>query len=235
MLYLEVVLKSVLSLSILFVLSKWIGSRQMSEMSMFDYINGITIGSIAAEASITVDDDVLVPLCAMLIYGGATVLLSWLSDKSLPARRFIVGRPYVIYQNGEFIYKHLKKCKIDLSEFLMAAREAGYFDLSELEAVVYEHNGKFSFLPVSDSKPLTPKDMNIELEKNYVFANIIMEGKIMPENLRYAGRDENWLNTQLEGQNIKDIKEVFLGVCNPGGDCYFFRKNTTKIGEDILL
>lgn len=235
MLYVEVVIRALASLLVLFVISKWIGCRQMSEMSMFDYINGITIGSIAAEAAISVDDDIWITVLAMLIYGGATVFLSWVSDKSLTARRFIVGRPYILYQNGAFYYDNLKKSKIDLSELLTAAREAGYFDFADLEAVVYEHNGKFSFLSKGESKPLTPKDVGYSVEKNYVFASVIMEGQIMPENLKHVGRDENWLNKQLAQHNIKDIKDVFLGICDPNGTCYFFPKNTSKVYDDILL
>ena len=106
--FLQIFLRSILSLMMLFIITKWIGCRQISEMSMFDYINGITIGSIAAELASS-DIDIWTPIIAMIIYGVAAFVLSWLSDKSLILRRFIVGRPYVLYQNETFMYCSLSK------------------------------------------------------------------------------------------------------------------------------
>lgn len=232
--FLQIFLRSILSLMMLFIITKWIGCRQISEMSMFDYINGITIGSIAAELASS-DIDIWTPIIAMIIYGVAAFVLSWLSDKSLILRRFIVGRPYVLYQNETFMYCNMKKNKIDVSEFLTAARGAGYFDLSQIQSAILESNGKISFLPKAEHRPMTPQDMQLQPQKEYVFANVILEGRIMSENLKHMGRDINWLKKQMQIHNINDEKEVFLGICDGNNDCYFFKKEKEEKQTDVLL
>ena len=234
MIYIQVVMKAMLALVVLFVLTKLEGSRQMSELSMFDYINSITIGSIAAELAIETDD-FFVPLIAMVTFGLGAMLLSWLSDKNINLRRFIEGRPYIIYQNGTLVYDNMKKNKIDINELLMMCREAGYFDLSELQSVILESNGKMSFLPKSQYRPTTPKDLGICTESAFLFANVILEGKLMEDNLRKTGRDKKWLLKQMEAQNIKSIEEVFLAICDGNDHCYFFQKENDSHISDVFM
>lgn len=232
--YLQVFIQTIISITVLFLLAKWIGCRQISQMSIFDYINGITIGSIAAEVAVT-KENVLEALLAMTMYAGATVILSIISEKSMRLRRIIIGKPYVLYHNERFYYENMKKNKIDLHEFLMAARSDGYFDLSEIQDAILESNGKISFLPKSEHKPITPKDLTLKPEKSYVFSNIIMEGKIMSDNLRHIGRDEKWLRKQMDIHAIKDEKGVFLAICDGNNNCYFFEKEKVTNKKDVLV
>lgn len=232
--YLQVLLRSIFSLVVLFLLTKWIGCRQMSEMSMFDYINGITIGSIAAEMAAS-DIDFVIPLIAMVTYGLVAVLLSFCSDKSIAMRRIIVGRPYILYINDTFMYQNMKKNKIDIFELLTASREAGYFDMSQVQAVILESNGRMSFLPKAEHRPITAQDIALEIEKDYVCSNIILEGKIMSKNLEHIGQDEKWLRKQMEMCNIKNEKDIFLGIYNGNEKCQFYRKSDGKQDIDILI
>ena len=232
--YIQVFIHTLVSIIVLFLLAKWIGCRQISQMSIFDYINGITIGSIAAEVAVT-KENVLEPLLAMTMYAGATVLLSFISEKSMKLRRIIIGRPYVLYHKDRFYYENMKKNKIDLHEFLMAARSDGYFDLSEIQDAILECNGKISFLPKSEHRPVTPKDLTLQPEKSYIFSNVIMEGKIMYDNLRHIGRDEKWLSKQMDIHGIKDIENVFLAIGDGNNNCYFFEKERSTNSKDVLV
>ncbi len=117
------------SIIAIFVLTKLMGYRQMSQMSMFDYINGITIGSIAAEMATSLEENFMQPLIAMIVYALSAILLSWISSKSIRARRVIEGKPLVLLNHGELYGENLKKAKIDVSEFLVQCRVNGYFDV----------------------------------------------------------------------------------------------------------
>ena len=123
---------SIGSILAIFILTKLLGYRQMSQMSMFDYINGITIGSIAAEMATSLENNFTQPLTAMIVYALAALLLSWLGTKSIKARRLIEGTPLVLMNNGELYRENLKKAKIDVTEFLVQCRGQGYFDVSKL-------------------------------------------------------------------------------------------------------
>ena len=172
------------SIIAIFILTKIMGYRQMSQMSMFDYIISITIGSIAAEMSTALDKNFAQPLTAMIVYALSAVLLSWISSKSIRIRRVVEGKPLVLLNNGELYLGNLKRAKIDVSEFLEQCRVSGYFDVSKLETAVLEANGKISFLPKSADRPMTPSDMNLSPQQDFMVANVIVDGKVMKENLR---------------------------------------------------
>ena len=152
---LYIIILSIASIIELFILCKLMGYRQLSQLSMFDYVNGITIGNIAAEMATSLDDSFVEPLIAMIVYAMAALLLSWWSSKSIRARRIISGKPTLLLNNGKLFEKNFRKAKIDLNEFLSQCRINGYFDISELESAILEENGHISFLPKSGNRPLT--------------------------------------------------------------------------------
>ena len=137
---LYIIILSTASIVELFILCKLMGYRQLSQLSMFDYVNGITIGSIAAEMATSQDDSFVEPLVAMIVYALAAILLSWWSSKSIRARRIISGNPALLLNNGKLFEKNFRKAKIDLNEFLSQCRINGYFDISQLESAILEEN-----------------------------------------------------------------------------------------------
>jgi len=210
----KIIYCSVGSVIVLFFLTKLMGARQMSQLSMFDYIIGITIGSIAAEMATSIQDNFAEPLIAMVIYAAAAILLSKISEKSITLRRYIVGKPVFIFNNGKLYRKNMKKSHIDLSEFLTQCRVNGYFDLSSLKSAILEPNGRISFLPSSLNRPVTPQDLNLTVPDDSAAAAIILDGHLMHENLRHTGNNEKWLEKQLRAHNINSVAEVFLATCD---------------------
>lgn len=223
------------SLLTIFILTKLMGYRQMSQMSMFDYINGITIGSIAAEMATSLEDDFTRPLTAMIVYGVSTFLISVLSNKFVKVRRIIEGKPLILLNNGELYRKNLRKAKIDVSEFLEQCREQGYFDVSKLETAILEGNGRISFLPKAADRPLTPSDVNLAATQDFMVANMILDGRIMSENLKHTGNDEKWLISQIKGQGAKRVEDVLLATCDATNKVTVFMKENKKKDPDILI
>ena len=222
------------SIVTLFILTKFMGYRQMSQMSMFDYINGITIGSIAAEMATALDDDFREPLLAMIIYGVVAVIFSILSDKSIVLRRFFVGKPVILYDNKELYYKNLKKAKMDLGEFMTQLRTSGYFDLANVQTAVLESNGKVSILPVSDQRPVTPADLQLKVVQERLVANVIIDGHIMVENLKTAGKNETWLHQQLKSHGFSNVKDIFLATCDGNNKLCVYQKINQEMKRDLL-
>lgn len=223
------------SIVAIFILTKLMGYRQMSQMSMFDYIIGITIGSIAAEMSTSLENHFTQPLTAMIVYAIAAFLLSKITTKSIKARRIIEGEPLVLFNNGELYKKNLKKAKIDVTEFLVQCRVNGYFDVSKLQTAILEGNGKVSFLPKVSDRPATPADFELEPEQDYMVANVILDGKIMTENLKHTGNDEKWLMNQIKGQGAGSVQDVLLATCDGSNQVTVFLKETKKDLEDIFV
>ncbi|MDY4835765.1 MAG: DUF421 domain-containing protein [Frisingicoccus sp.] len=218
----------------LLILCKFMGYRQLSQMSMFDYVNGITIGSIAAEMATSLEDNFFYPMTAMIIYAAAVIFLSWWSSKSIYVRRIVTGKPIVLLNNDKLYEKNFRKAKIDLNEFLTQCRVSGYFDLSQLESAILEENGRISFLPKSEHRPATPKDLQLVPGKDALVANIIIDGHVMTQNLKVSGKDERWLMHQLSAHGVSDVRDVFLATCDLNNQFNVYLRSPSDQAPDIF-
>ena len=218
----KVILSSLFSAAALFLIAKIIGHKQVAQLEFFDYITGITIGSIAAELATTLDDPWWKPTIAMFVFGAVTVGLSFLTRVMQRSRKFINGTPTIILNNGKLYRENMKKAKLELSEFLLLCRQEGYFDLNDIQTAVFEYNGKISILPVSSKRPLNPGDMKLNPQPEHMGTEIIMDGRIMGENLKRKGLNDQWLKKEMKRQGYKHAKEIFLGVCYDNNELTLF-------------
>lgn len=201
------------SFAALFVIAKFVGHKQIAQLDFFDYITGITIGSIAAEMATELEEP-WKPLVAMVLYGAITLLLSVVTNKVQRSRKYLNGTPTILMDHGRLYRENLKKAKLDLSEFMVMCRQQGYFDLTGIETAVFEYNGKLTILPVSDQRPATPRDLNLAPEQALLFTELIMDGRILEGNLKRMGLDRTWLDKQLKQRHIRSAADVFLAVCD---------------------
>lgn len=208
-------LTTLLSIAVLFFLEKLMGGKQVSQMTMFDYMTGITIGSIAAELATELEQPVQ-PLTAMVIYGTVAAGISILTSKSLKVRAAVTGKPLILLENGVIYRENLKKAKLDLSEFLTYCRIGGWFDLNQLQAAVLEHNGAVSFLPKEKDRPATPTDLDMNPKQSQMQTPFVMDGKLLADNVRQAGKEEAWVHRSLLRQGYRDEKEVLLALWDGG-------------------
>ena len=210
---LKVIMTALLSAVALFVIAKIMGHKQMAQLDFFDYISGITIGSIAAEMATELEQP-WKPLIAMVIYGGVSFGLTMATSKYPKLRKRIDGTPTILMDNGKLYRENFKKAKLDLSEFMVLCRQIGYFNLEDIQTAVFEYNGKLTVLPVSQKRPMTPADMDLCPAQELLYTEVIMDGRVMGENLKRMGLDEKWLQKQLSEQGYKSPKEIFLGLCD---------------------
>ncbi len=222
--FIKVILTSILSVVSLFVIAKIIGHKQMAQLDFFDYITGITIGSIAAELATELEAP-WKPLVAMIIYGLVALGLTILAHKFPKTRKYVNGTPTIVMDNGKLYRENMKKAKLELSEFMVLCRQEGYFNINDIETAVFEYNGRITILPKSEKRPLTPEDMNITPEKAEICTEIIMDGRILHENLKRLGLDLTWLDKQLKKQKYDNAKEIYLGICDKNNNLTLFPSN----------
>ena len=178
-----ILIKSFASIIALFLFTKLMGKKQVSQLNMFDYVLGITIGSVAAEIAVNLETEFYKGIIVMAVYTIISIIVSFITNKSIVCRRFLTGVPIVLMERGQLIESGLKKAKYDVNEFLEEARSNGYFDISQIEYALMEANGKVSFLPKSKYVPLTPNDMKIKVDYKGLVVNLVIDGEIMEKNL----------------------------------------------------
>ncbi|MDP4117992.1 MAG: DUF421 domain-containing protein [Bacillota bacterium] len=226
---LDIILRSLISVLFLFFMTKLMGRKQMSQLNMFDYIIGISIGSIAAAMAVDRDTKYLYGIAAILIYSLADMFISYITIQSIAIRRFVDGTPIVLIKNGELIKSGLKAAKYDVNSLLQECRSQGYFDIADIQYAISESNGKVSVMPKWNKKPVMTEDMAIPSQEQQLTANIIIDGKIMPRNLKHIGKDEQWLKKELEKQKVDKISDVFFATADINGNLkVYLNKNDTK-------
>jgi len=231
---LNVTFRAVASLITLFLVTKVLGKKQVSQLSLFDYVIGISIGNFAAEMTINLESNEINGILAVVIFGVFAYLVSYLTMKSIRLRRFFIGTPTIMIQNGKILEENLKKVKFDINDMLEEVREAGYFDLSQVEYAVLEANGELSILPKPEYRPLTPNDMNIKVDKEGLCSNVIIDGKIMKNNLKNINKEEKWLIKQLKVKGYSDISKILLATVDINDKIAVYERNKNVEPLDVL-
>ncbi len=223
----KVILTSFLSVGAMFIITKLMGHKQISQLDFFDYVCGITIGSISAELATNIDAP-WQSLIALGVYGGVSVALSAITLKFPRTRKYINGTPSILMSDGKIYRKNLAKAKLDLAEFLLLCREEGYFNPEEIQTAVFEYNGRLTILPKSENRPLTPSDMAIKTKPAQVGTEVILDGRIMEENLKKIGRNAQWLNKRIKLEGYGKAEDIFLGIYYSGDDKFLLYPSDEK-------
>lgn len=219
------ILATVGSIIVMLAISKLLGNKQISQLTLFDYINGITIGSIASEMAVSQEmDELIVPVIAMVLYGLTGFLLSVLTMKSIHCRHFLSGKPILLIEKGKIYPENLKTAKLDVNDLLSRARTSGYFDISKIYYAILETNGNISFMERATEAPLTPKDLGYEKQDEKLCTDLILDGVIMEDNLKYAGKEIKWLTNEIRKQGCSSTDKVFLCIVDGNDKVTVFPK-----------
>ncbi len=222
MIVLQAFLTSLFSAVALFLITKLMGYRQISQMSGYDYINGITIGSIAAELAFGGFEHFPARLTALLVFGAFTLLLSILTDRSVRLRALIAGKPLILMEKGKLRRENFKKGRLDVHEFLSLCRQQGYFDIAQLDTVYLEPDGRISCSPRPVFRPATTQDLELHPPAEPLPLEIITDGVVLYRNLQKLGFEEKWLVRQLAAQDLPSREKIFLALCNEKGELTVF-------------
>lgn len=232
--FLEVVYRTFLSALTLFLLAKAMGRKQIGELNTFDYIIGITIGSIASEMTVNSDVSLINCIVAMAVLSLIGILISYATTKSMFLRRFFTGCPIILIENGKIIEKGLNKARFDINDLLQECRINGYFDISEIAYAVMEANGRISFLLKSKYTPVTLSDMKIKASKKGLCVNLIIDGNIMMEHLKNINKDSAWLLTRLENMGYSDYSNILLASCDTKEQITVYLKSVPLTNSKVL-
>ena len=218
--WLVIVWRSVAFLIVLFVVTKILGKKQMSQLSMFEYVTGITIGNIGAEIVTGLEKKVSLGLVALLTTALIPFISSFLTLRSKKLRDWVDGKGTVIIKDGKVLEENLRKEKITIDEFLEMLRKKDVYQISDVEYAVLEAAGVLSVLLKKENRPLTPKDLNMKTADEKEPQTVIMDGEILDEPLSTIGKSRGWLKAKLVKQGVP-LEHVFIGQVDSYGELTF--------------
>jgi len=223
-----VMFRTILVLTVLFFLTKCMGKKQVSQMNIYDYLIGITIGSIAADISLDIQKSLTAGIVSLIIIGLSAILVTYLTLKSIRFRKIFIGVPTILIEKGKIIEKNLYKEGIDINDLQEEARQFGYFDLKKVNYAILETNGKISFLAKSEEETLTRKDMNIKIKDSTLCANIIIDGTLLENNLNNINKDKDWLDRELKKKGYDNYRNILLLTIDSNHKINIYDKNITS-------
>ena len=209
-----VFLQTVVSFLILLLLTRLLGKQQVSQLTFYEYLNGITFGSIAA--NMATDDLANAPdhFVGLVTYGFLTLLVSWLALKNRKVRKALAGEPVIVIQDGNILEDNLRKMHMDLDELTMLLRAENIFDYKELELAIIEQSGALSVLKKPLYQEVTRQDLHVRAKSKGLAVEVIIDGQIVYENLRAMDLDGKWLVAQLRQRKIANASQVCLATVN---------------------
>lgn len=215
--YMDILFRSILFIFFLFFMTKIVGKKQISQLTFFEYVSGITVGSIAGEVIMGLELNYMHGAFAILIFSTVTFLTDYFSLKSKTFRDIIEGKGTVIIKDGKLLEENLKKEKYTIDNLNTLLRQQNVFTVADVEFAVLEPQGKLSVLLKKENRPLTPKDLQMKVPNEKEAQTVIMDGKIIDEALRWTGKGRGWLYTELEKSGVT-LDNVFLGQVDSYGD-----------------
>lgn len=214
--WVEVLLRSLSLLVVLFFLTKWLGKKQISQLNIFEYITGIVLGGIVAIHSFDTNFPIIHGLIAMFVWFIIPFVVEFFALKSKTFRDFTQGKSTVFIQDGKIMEDNLKKEGFSTDDLMEQLRINNIFNAADVEFAVLEPSGTLSVLPKKENKPLTAKDLNIKLPAEKEPQTVIMDGKMQLESLANLSLNPNWLETELDKMNVS-IENVFLAQADTDG------------------
>lgn len=218
--YLNVAVELVCGLGILFVILKFLGKTQFSQITPFDFISALILGELVGNAVYDHEIKIKEIIFASLLWGLLIYLIEFITQKVKGSRKFLEGEPNIVIHNGKLKYEMLKKNKLDINQLQSLLRQAGCFSIQEVEYAILETNGMVSVLQKSDFGNPTRKDMNLPQQNVSLPTTLILDGEIVYDNLREAGVDEQWLKQTLKKQGIEKIEDVLFAEWHPNKPLY---------------
>jgi len=220
----EIVFRSIFTYIFLLVLGRIIGRKLISRITFFDFIVGITLGSIAVRIALGSQESPFLATISAIVITILVVITDYLDIKSINFRKLVDGEAIILISNGKLIDYNLKKVRININKLMMQLREKDIFNVDDVALASIESDGELTVLPKANKQSITTGDLNISTKCNGLISDIIVDGKIMYNNLKRTNYDERWIREQLKTYNISNVEEVFYAGLNDTAILYISTK-----------
>lgn len=212
---------------LLLSLTRIMGRKMISQITFFDFVVGVIVGSVAANLSVSNTNPIVSGITVLIVLTLITVTIDFSNIRNIFSRKLTNSEPVTVVENGRIIAGNLEKTRLPLDNLMMLLREKNAFNIADVEFAIFETDGKLSVLKKSQKQPVTPSDLNIPTAYAGLTKDIIIDGEIMNENLKAAKLDRDWLMAKLKDNNFNSVEEVFYAGLDTSGNLYISTRNRT--------
>jgi uncharacterized membrane protein YcaP (DUF421 family) len=214
-----VAVRSIIAFLTLIIYTRVLGKQQMGNLTYFDYINGITIGSIAGTFATDLSSKGWIHFVALTIFTLVTIVFQFITLKNRTISKMLDSDPTLVIQNGKILEQNLHKMRVKFDELTMMLRQKDVFDITTLDYAIFEPDGSLSVVLKPEHQPVTAKDMKMHPAKSKLMTEIIIDGVLIKQNLEERNKDINWLSEQLKKKKIT-IQDIAFAAILPNDKLY---------------
>jgi uncharacterized membrane protein YcaP (DUF421 family) len=218
--FIETLYRTTVAFLGILVYARILGKQQMSQMTFYDYVTGITFGSIAAAITVEPNDKLWLLIWALTIFAILDYLSGVITEKSRPLRKIIEGEPTILIHNGKIMEHNMGKVRYNMENLMMQLREKDVFDISDVEFAIAETDGILTVLKKSQKRPVTPQDLGIPTSYEGLPSELIVDGEIIYQNLKQNNLDEEWLISQLKAKGFNSPNDITYAGLDVQGNLY---------------
>ncbi|WP_416326961.1 DUF421 domain-containing protein [[Eubacterium] hominis] len=224
--FIEELIRIIITITVMLIMARFNGPKQIAQMSFYDYISGITVGSIAATISINSNIAFPTGLFAIILFLFVSFILNKITKKNLSANMILTGEPIYLIEKGTINIEGLCKSKMTISELLSNLRYNGYFNINDVYTAMLEPTGKISVQPKGFARKTRNDDLNLKTKDPIQVLSVIQDGVMIQKNLYKMKKDERWLYRELRKQDIdaKNIKNILLAVLDENDDLTVYNR-----------
>lgn len=221
----ETSLRTLIGFTLLLILTRLLGKKQLGQLTIFTYITGVSLGNVAGDMIVHRDIQIMDGVIALTLWSFLTFIVEFISLKSPKGRIFLDGEPTIVIKKGVIMQKELAKHRLNMDDLTMLLRVNNVFYIQDVDYAILEPNGQLSILKKSSLESITKKDMQIQTHnRNNLPTEIIVDGKLVSKNLSELNLTHEWLNNQLKQAGIKSIKDVFYAELQSDKSLYLSQK-----------
>lgn len=221
---LRVAILAIIAYLVAFIISRLLGRKLISQMTFFDFVIGVALGAAIVNAATITPYSSVSGFVILVVLAILTLILDFTHVKSLTMQKIVQSEPVVVIENGKIVDSNLKKMRINLEELMMLLRGKNAFNVSDVEFAIMEIDGKLSVQLKSQKQPLTASDLNIPTDYRGLTRDLVIDGKIINENLNYVKLSKQWLTDKLKEYGVLDFKNVFYAGIDTTGNLYVSKK-----------
>ena len=219
-----VLLRTIIVYLTLLIAMRLMGKRQLGEMELSEFVAAALIADLAAHPLQDIGIPLINGLVPVLTIFCGEVLISGISMKSIKFRGLLYGRPSIIIQRGKILQQEMRSNRFTPEELMQELRNQGIYDISRVQYAILETNGTLNVMPCPEDKPVTAGMMGLSYDDESYPCIVIIEGRILENNLRWLGFDLKWLEKKLRAEKQGNAENIYLMIADRQGRSYIAKK-----------
>jgi len=216
----EVLIRASVAFVVLLLWSRILGKKLISQMTFFDFVAGISLGSITGSLILSNTISLTTGLLGLSCFALLALLVDLATVKWITGRKLFNGEPILIIQNGKILEQGLRKTRLTMDQLLMNLRKKDIFYVDEVDLAFLETDGTISVLKKTELLPVTRQDLQLAAGSRGQSQSVIIDGQVMDNSLAGAGKDLEWLKQVLKQRGISRMEDVVLAQVDQQGNLY---------------